>query len=106
MENENDNLLNLFDFPMYDGMGNPRIHMKAYLDWLVSIGQENRLKIWPFVRMLTGPALMWGIRNGLLFPDYVPPYQDMGDNLLASRRLTVRPNMQRKTHGGDFLGTI
>jgi hypothetical protein len=34
-----------------------------------------------------------GIRNGLLFPYYVPPDQEMGDYLLASLRLTVRPKV-------------
>ncbi|MCD7448351.1 hypothetical protein HAX54_041086 [Datura stramonium] len=59
MENKNEILLNLVDFSMYDGMGNPRIHLKAYLDSLVGMEQENKLKMRLFVRTLTGPALMW-----------------------------------------------
>ncbi|KAH0634144.1 hypothetical protein KY284_036930 [Solanum tuberosum] len=42
MESENETPHNLVDIPMYDGIGLPQNHLKAYLDWT-----------------LTGPALMW-----------------------------------------------
>ncbi|MCE3214670.1 hypothetical protein HAX54_053023 [Datura stramonium] len=58
MENENENLLNRIDFPMYDGMGNPRNHLKAYLDSLAGMEKGNKLKMRLFVRTLTGPTLM------------------------------------------------
>ncbi|MCD9645815.1 hypothetical protein HAX54_035071 [Datura stramonium] len=57
MENENENLLNLIDFSIYDGMGNPLIHLKTYLDSLAGMEQGNKLKRRLFVRTLTGPAL-------------------------------------------------
>ncbi|MCE3052238.1 hypothetical protein HAX54_051948 [Datura stramonium] len=65
MENENENLLNIIDFPMYDGMGNSRIHLKAYLDSLAGMEQGNKLKMRLFVRTLTGPALMWYAKQGM-----------------------------------------
>ncbi|MCD7463871.1 hypothetical protein HAX54_051591 [Datura stramonium] len=58
MENENENLFNPVELPMYDGVGNPRIYLKAYLGWLVGMGKENRLNMRLFVRTLSGPALM------------------------------------------------
>ncbi|KAH0691122.1 hypothetical protein KY290_018088 [Solanum tuberosum] len=59
MESENETPYNLVDIPMYDGTGLPQNHLKAYLDWLASIGQGNEFNMILFVRTLTRPALMW-----------------------------------------------
>ncbi|KAH0682774.1 hypothetical protein KY290_021361 [Solanum tuberosum] len=59
MENENETPYNLVDIPMYDGTGLSQTHLKAYLDWLASIGQDNEFNMILFVRTLTRPALMW-----------------------------------------------
>ncbi|KAH0633255.1 hypothetical protein KY284_036041 [Solanum tuberosum] len=59
MENENETPYNLFDIPMYDRTCLPQNHLKAYLNWLASIGQGNEFNMRLFVRMLTGPTLMW-----------------------------------------------
>ncbi|KAH0643544.1 hypothetical protein KY290_035064 [Solanum tuberosum] len=58
-ENENDTHYNLVDILMYDRTGLPQNHIKAYLDWLASIGKGNEFNIILFIRTLTGPALMW-----------------------------------------------
>ncbi|OIS97931.1 hypothetical protein A4A49_21576 [Nicotiana attenuata] len=58
-ENENKVTPDLIDIPMYNGIGCPQNHLKAYHDWLACIGQDNKFKLRLFVRTLTGPALMW-----------------------------------------------
>ncbi|KAH0775046.1 hypothetical protein KY290_012183 [Solanum tuberosum] len=64
IENENETLYNLVDISMYDGTCLPQNHLKAYLDWLARIGQGNEYNMILFVRMLTGPALMWYANQG------------------------------------------
>ncbi|KAH0776313.1 hypothetical protein KY290_007724 [Solanum tuberosum] len=59
MESENETLYNFVDIPMYDRTGLPQNHLKAYLDWLASIGQGNEFNKILFVRTLTGSALVW-----------------------------------------------
>ncbi|KAH0669844.1 hypothetical protein KY289_024337 [Solanum tuberosum] len=59
IETKNETPYNLIDIPMYDGTGLPKTHLKAYIDWLASIGKDNSFNMILFVRTLTGPALMW-----------------------------------------------
>ncbi|OIT29103.1 hypothetical protein A4A49_17329 [Nicotiana attenuata] len=62
-ENENGDIANLIDVPMYNGIGCPQNHLKAYHDWLACIGQGNEFKLRLFVKTLTGPALIWPSTN-------------------------------------------
>ncbi|KAK4706834.1 hypothetical protein R3W88_033551 [Solanum pinnatisectum] len=68
MENVNEKPYNLVDIPVNNGTGLPQNHLKAYLDWLASIGQDNEFNMRLFVRTLTGSALMWNF-----FKQYGPP---------------------------------
>ncbi|MCE3215497.1 hypothetical protein HAX54_002595 [Datura stramonium] len=104
---------------MYDGMGNPRIHLKAYLDLLVGMEQGNKLKMRLFVRMLTRLALMWYAKQDATimpmpshnqavcpqFPNQVPPH---GQVTAGSR--FVAPNFSlsvsaRRTYDIDGQST-
>ncbi|OIT40360.1 hypothetical protein A4A49_33682 [Nicotiana attenuata] len=58
-ENENGDIANLIDVSMYNGIGCPQNHLKAYHDWLACIGKGNEFKLRLFVRTLIGPALIW-----------------------------------------------
>ncbi|MCE3051597.1 hypothetical protein HAX54_050295 [Datura stramonium] len=99
MENENENLMNLVDFSMYDGMGNPQIHLKAYLDWLMGMEKGNKLKMRFFVRILTGPALMWYAKQDMA-------YQPTGIMPMSSHNLVVYPQFpnQIPPHGQAIAG--
>ncbi|XP_070004072.1 uncharacterized protein [Nicotiana sylvestris] len=46
---------------MFDGMGNPRVHMRTYCDKLVGVGKDERICMKLFMSSLKGDALSWYI---------------------------------------------
>ncbi|XP_070035450.1 uncharacterized protein [Nicotiana tomentosiformis] len=48
-------------FEMFDGTGDPKIHLRSYCDKLVGVGKDERIRMKLFMRSLTGDALSWYI---------------------------------------------
>ncbi|XP_047268215.1 uncharacterized protein LOC124898622 [Capsicum annuum] len=46
-------------FDLFDGIGDPHTHLRAYCDKLVGIGKNEKLIIKLFIRSLSGEALIW-----------------------------------------------
>ncbi|XP_070034649.1 uncharacterized protein [Nicotiana tomentosiformis] len=46
---------------MFDGTGDPKVHMKTYYDKLVEVGKNEQIRMKLFMRSLTGDALSWYI---------------------------------------------
>ncbi|KAK4721558.1 hypothetical protein R3W88_011791 [Solanum pinnatisectum] len=50
-------------FEMFNGMGDPKAHLRMYCDKLVGIGRDERILMKLFMRSLTGEALSWYIEQ-------------------------------------------
>ncbi|XP_070043802.1 uncharacterized protein [Nicotiana tomentosiformis] len=48
-------------FEMFDGTGDPKVHLRTYCDKLVGVGKDERIRMKLFMRSLTGDALSWYI---------------------------------------------
>ncbi|XP_070051111.1 uncharacterized protein [Nicotiana tomentosiformis] len=48
-------------FEMFDGTGDPKVHLSTYHDKLVGVGKDERIRMKLFMRSLTGDALSWYI---------------------------------------------
>ncbi|XP_070014834.1 uncharacterized protein [Nicotiana sylvestris] len=48
-------------FEMFDGTGDPRLHLKMYYDKLVGVGRDEKIRMKLFMRILKGDALSWYI---------------------------------------------
>ncbi|XP_070035637.1 uncharacterized protein [Nicotiana tomentosiformis] len=46
---------------MFDGTGDPKVHLRTYCDKLVGVGKDERICMKLFTRSLTGDALSWYI---------------------------------------------
>ncbi|XP_070040829.1 uncharacterized protein [Nicotiana tomentosiformis] len=46
---------------MFDGIGDPKVHLRTYCDKLVGVGKDERICMKLFMRSLTGDALSWYI---------------------------------------------
>ncbi|XP_070013299.1 uncharacterized protein [Nicotiana sylvestris] len=46
-------------FEMFDGIGDPKVHLRNYCDKLVGVRKDERIRIKLFMRSLTGDALSW-----------------------------------------------
>jgi len=55
-------------FEMFDGTGDPRVHLKTYCDKLVGVGKDENIRMKLFMKSLTRDSLSWYIiqdlRNG------------------------------------------
>ncbi|XP_070035593.1 uncharacterized protein [Nicotiana tomentosiformis] len=48
-------------FEIFDGTGDPKVHLRTYYDKLVGVGKDERICMKLFMRSLTGDALSWYI---------------------------------------------
>jgi len=48
-------------FEMFDGTGDPRVHLRAYYDKFVGVEKDEKIRRKLFMRSLTGDALSWYI---------------------------------------------
>ena len=48
-------------FEMFDGTGDPRVHLRTYYDKLVGVGKDEKIRMKLFMRSLKGDALSWYI---------------------------------------------
>ncbi|XP_070046250.1 uncharacterized protein [Nicotiana tomentosiformis] len=46
---------------MFDGTGDPKVHLRTYCDKLVGVSKDERIRMKLFMRSLTGDALSWYI---------------------------------------------
>ncbi|XP_070031100.1 uncharacterized protein [Nicotiana tomentosiformis] len=46
---------------MFDGIGDPKVHLRTYCDKLVGVGKDERIRMKLFMRNLTGDAISWYI---------------------------------------------
>ena len=46
---------------MFDGTGDPRVHLRTYCDKLVGVGRNEKIRMKLFMRSLKGDALSWYI---------------------------------------------
>ncbi|KAM3303611.1 putative protein isoform X1 [Capsicum chacoense] len=85
-----------WNFPLYDGLGNPHSHFKEYLNKLSVIGQSDSLKMKLFVSSLKGPTLMWYTKNDTskwVSWDYLATDFVRWFNNKLKRKLTVEVNL-------------
>ncbi|XP_075099045.1 uncharacterized protein LOC142175934 [Nicotiana tabacum] len=47
----------LHKFEMFDGTGDPKVHLRTYCDKLIGVGKDERIRMKLFMRSLTGDAL-------------------------------------------------
>ncbi|XP_070054056.1 uncharacterized protein [Nicotiana tomentosiformis] len=52
-------------FKMFDGTGDPKVHLRTYCDKLVGVGKDERIHMKLFMRSLTGDALSWYISQNI-----------------------------------------
>ena len=50
-------------FEMFNGIGDPKAHLRMYCDKLVGVGRDERILMKLFMRSLTGEALSWYIEQ-------------------------------------------
>ncbi|XP_070047004.1 uncharacterized protein [Nicotiana tomentosiformis] len=48
-------------FEMFNGIGDPKVHLRTYCDKLVGVGKDERICMKLFIRRLTEDALSWYI---------------------------------------------
>ncbi|XP_070036101.1 uncharacterized protein [Nicotiana tomentosiformis] len=48
-------------FIMFDGTGDPKVHLRTYCDKLIGVGKDERIRMKMFMRNLTRDALSWYI---------------------------------------------
>ncbi|XP_070035462.1 uncharacterized protein [Nicotiana tomentosiformis] len=48
-------------FEMFDGTGDPKVHLRTYCDKLVGVGKDERIRMKLFMQSLTGDAMSWYI---------------------------------------------
>ncbi|XP_070008381.1 uncharacterized protein [Nicotiana sylvestris] len=48
-------------FEMFDGTGDPKVHLRSYCDKLVGVGKDERIRMKLFMRSHTRDALSWYI---------------------------------------------
>ncbi|XP_070036185.1 uncharacterized protein [Nicotiana tomentosiformis] len=48
-------------FEMFDGTGDPKVHLRTYYDMLVGVGKNEQIRMKLFMRSLMGDALSWYI---------------------------------------------
>ncbi|XP_070010127.1 uncharacterized protein [Nicotiana sylvestris] len=50
-------------FEIFDGTGDPRVHLRTYCDKLVGVGMDKKIRMKIFMRSLKGDALSWYINQ-------------------------------------------
>ncbi|XP_070043155.1 uncharacterized protein [Nicotiana tomentosiformis] len=50
-------------FKMFDGTGDPKVHLRTYCQKLIEVGKDERIRMKLFMRSLTGDALSWYINQ-------------------------------------------
>ncbi|XP_070004591.1 uncharacterized protein [Nicotiana sylvestris] len=48
-------------FEMFDGIDDPKVHIRTYCDKLVGVGKDERIRMKFFMRSLSGDTLSWYI---------------------------------------------
>ncbi|XP_070045488.1 uncharacterized protein [Nicotiana tomentosiformis] len=48
-------------FEMFDGTGDPKVHLRTYCDKLIGVGKNEQIRMKLFMQSLTGDALSWYI---------------------------------------------
>ncbi|XP_070031813.1 uncharacterized protein [Nicotiana tomentosiformis] len=48
-------------FEMFDGTGDPKVHLRTYCDKLIGVGKNEQIRMKLFMRSLTKNALSWYI---------------------------------------------
>ncbi|XP_070039480.1 uncharacterized protein [Nicotiana tomentosiformis] len=67
-------------FEMFDGNGDPKVHLRKYCDKLVGVGRDKRIRMKLFMRSLTGDALSWYIsQNPKKWANWVSMASDFMD---------------------------
>ncbi|XP_070055015.1 uncharacterized protein [Nicotiana tomentosiformis] len=52
-------------FKMFDGTGDPKVHLRTYCDKLIGVGRDERIRMKLFMRSLTRDAMSWCISQNL-----------------------------------------
>ncbi|XP_070040375.1 uncharacterized protein [Nicotiana tomentosiformis] len=69
-------------FEMFDGIGDPKVHLRTYCDKLVGVGKDETICMNLFMRSLTGDALSWYIsQNPKKWINWVSMASDFMDRL-------------------------
>nr|XP_009603846.1 uncharacterized protein LOC104098741 [Nicotiana tomentosiformis] len=66
-------------FDIFDGTGDPHVHLRAYCDKWVRVGRNEKLRMKLFIISLTGEALTWYTRKD---PRNWRTWQDMAEDLM------------------------
>ncbi|XP_070050618.1 uncharacterized protein [Nicotiana tomentosiformis] len=67
-------------FEMFDGTGDPKVHLRTYCDKLVGVGKDERIRMKLLMRSLTRDALSWYIsQNPKKWVNWVSMVSDFMD---------------------------
>ncbi|XP_070005018.1 uncharacterized protein [Nicotiana sylvestris] len=67
-------------FEMFDGTGNPRVHLRTYCEKLARVRKDEKIRMKLFMRSLTGDALSWYIsQNPKKWSNWVSMASDFMD---------------------------
>ncbi|XP_070009930.1 uncharacterized protein [Nicotiana sylvestris] len=73
-------------FEMFDGTGDPRVHLRTYRDKLVGVGKNEKIQMKLFMRSLTGAALSWYISQN---PKKWSNWVSMASNFMDRFRFNI-----------------
>lgn len=88
-------------FDLFEGIGNPLVHLRAYCDHLVGVGRDEGVLMWLFTQSLSGEALerftspeirQWPSWNALAkdFIERFDYYMEIFPNSYSSEKMTEK----------------
>nr|XP_009782348.1 PREDICTED: uncharacterized protein LOC104231108 [Nicotiana sylvestris] len=88
-------------FEMFDGTGDPKVHLRTYCDTLVGVRKDERIRMKLFMRSLTKDALSWYInQNPKKWVNWVSMASDFMDrfrfNIENSPNIFYIQNLKKK----------
>nr|XP_033514432.1 uncharacterized protein LOC117279083 [Nicotiana tomentosiformis] len=86
-------------FDIFDGTGDPHVHLRAYCDKLVGVGRNEMWRMKLFIRSLTGEALTWYTRQD---PMNWREWQDMAEDFMNPFQFNTKISPDRAQEGIYF----
>ncbi|XP_070046679.1 uncharacterized protein [Nicotiana tomentosiformis] len=88
-------------FEMFNGTGDPKVHLRTYCDKLVGVGKDERIRMKLFMRSLIGDTLSWYIsQNPKKWVNWVSMASDFMDrfrfNTENARDIFYIQNLKKK----------
>ncbi|XP_070036027.1 uncharacterized protein [Nicotiana tomentosiformis] len=91
---------------MFDGTGDPKVHLRIYCDKLVGVGKDERIRMKLFMRSLTGDSLSWYIsQNPKKWVNWKKPTETFHEYATRwrSEAAKVRPALEEEQMNKFFV---